>query len=71
MEDELTKKILSIVLNSHEPLETKEIEEKLKGETRIKILYRLNDLRAENKVRGKLIGGGKGTWIWWKNNSTI
>jgi hypothetical protein len=49
-------------------LETLEIQNKLKKITRVKILYRLNQLRAEGLIHGKQIGSGKGTWIWWKNN---
>jgi DNA-binding Lrp family transcriptional regulator len=47
-------------------LETKEIGEKLKKISRVKILYRLNNLRAEGLIKGKQVGSGKGTWIWWK-----
>ena len=61
----LARSILSVLSKVNEPLETKEIEEILKGETRVKILYRLNYLRAEGLVKGKQVGSGKGTWIWW------
>jgi len=61
-----TISILKIVEDSKEPLETKEIQVKLKKITRTKILYRLNNLRAETLINGKQIGAGKGTWIWWK-----
>jgi len=61
-----TNSILKVVENSLEPLETKEIENSLKKITRTKIMYRLNNLRAEGLIRGKQIGAGKGTWIWWK-----
>jgi repressor of nif and glnA expression len=60
--------ILKIINNAGEPLETKEIENLAKKLTRVKILYRLNQLRAEGLIKGKQIGSGKGTWIWWKNN---
>ena len=67
MEDEISLKILKILKKSDEPLETREIEKIMKGTTRSKIMYRLNDLRAENKIRGKRISaGGKGAWIWWR-----
>lgn len=61
-----TISILKIIESSNEPLETKEIQDKLKKITRTKILYRLNNLRAEALIKGKQIGAGKGTWIWWK-----
>jgi len=69
--DNLRDEILKLLKNSDEPLETKEIEDKLKdkikGEsvTRTKVFYRLNLLRGEGKVKGKFIGPGKGVWIWW------
>jgi len=65
MEDGVSRKILAIIEKSNEPLETKEIESRISGTTRAKVLYRLNDLRGEGRIRGKLVGGGKGTWIWW------
>jgi hypothetical protein len=58
--------IFKIKKSAKEPLETREIEEKMKSVSRSKILYRLNQLRAENKIKGKFLGAGKGTWIWWK-----
>jgi repressor of nif and glnA expression len=61
-----TISILKVIENSREPLETKEIEAVLKKVTRTKILYRLNNLRAEGLIKGKQVGAGKGTWIWWK-----
>jgi predicted transcriptional regulator len=60
-----TNLILRLIENSQEPLETREIGDKLKKITRTKIMYRLNQLRAESLVRGKQVGAGKGTWIWW------
>jgi len=69
MEDNETKKILKLLETAKEPLETREIERRLKGITRSKILYRLNNLRAEGKIKGKQIGSGKGSWIWWRKNA--
>ncbi len=63
--DNLTQNILKHVIDVQEPLETKEIELFFSQETRIKILYRLNLLRGDGKIKGKAIGSGKGTWIWW------
>lgn len=67
--DELAGSISHIIKMSHEPLETKEIEQKLsassKNITRTKVLYRLNNLRGEGAIRGKFVGPGKGVWIWW------
>ena len=63
--DKLQDSILNIINTSQEPLETKEIEQQLKQETRTKILYRLNNLRGLGHIKGKAVGPGKGTWIWW------
>jgi len=64
--DGLGDDILKIINNFSEPLETKEIESKLPDETRAKILNRLKDLRGEGLIKGKMVGAGQGTWIWWK-----
>ena len=69
-EDNISKAILSILNQSDEPYETKEIleltEKFISGVTRVKLLYRLNLLRAESQIKGKFVGPGKGVWIWWK-----
>ena len=64
--DILSKKILNLINRSDEPLETREIEELLPKLTRVIILYRLNNLRGEGRIKGKQVGSGKGAWIWWK-----
>ena len=63
--DKISKRIVDLLAKSDEPLETKEIELFLKNVTRIKVLYRLNNLRGEGAIKGKTVGSGKGTWIWW------
>lgn len=80
-EDTITEKILQLVRDSAEPLETKEIEEGLKAQeklpkkvtgetvTRVKVLYRLNMLRGDGLIKGKPVGSGKGTWIWWRGGA--
>ena len=67
--DKIAETILIIVNNSDEPLETKDIEMKIPEETRTKILYRLRDLQGEGLIKGKMVGAGKGTWIWWRKNA--
>lgn len=67
--DKIAETILIVVSNSDEPLETKEIEMKIPEGTRTKILYRLRDLQGEGLIKGKMVGAGKGTWIWWRNNA--
>jgi hypothetical protein len=73
LQDPLYDSILQIIQSSAEPLETEEIirvlqRDKPHGASRTKILYRLHNLRAEDKIRGKLFGSGKGSWIWWSND---
>jgi len=71
----MSGEILKLINYSDEPLETKEMGEKLKDKikkesvTRTKIFYRLNLLRGEGKIKGKFVGPGKGVWIWWKINT--
>jgi repressor of nif and glnA expression len=72
MEDEISKAALKVINSADEPLETKEVEERvnkiIKNSTRTKLFYRLNNLRAEGLINGKFIGPGKDVWIWWKRN---
>ncbi len=69
MQNELAKKVMEVIRTATEPLETKEIEEKLKDFSRAKILYRLHNLRGEGLIKGKRVGPGKGAWIWWKKGA--
>lgn len=75
MEDKILIRILEIINQSDQPLETKELleplAEKLKKETvtRTKLFYRLTLLRGEGKIKGKFVGPGKGVWIWWRNDA--
>jgi len=64
--DRLYGLILKTIKTAGEPLETREIEERVTG-SRVMILYRLNALRGEGKIKGKQVGSGKGTWVWWEN----
>ncbi len=67
--DPLEEMIEEIINKAGEPLETTEILEGLQKQgddsTRSKVLYRLNNLRAEGGIAGKTVGSGKGTWIWY------
>lgn len=69
MHDILEEKTLELIRKSEEPLETKEIQERLaqsvKNVTRTKLFYRLTNLRGEGLIKGKFVGPGKGVWIWW------
>jgi len=67
--DRLTETLIKIVSDASEPLETKEIEKKVPAETRQKIFNRLKNLRGEGTIKGKMVGAGKGTWIWWKKDA--
>ncbi len=75
LQDRLADAILKIVQRSSEPLETEEMVRLLQeikrpdvsfaDATRSKVLYRLNNLRADGLISGKMLGAGKGVWIWW------
>jgi len=70
MQDILEEKILKVIQDAGEPLETKEIQQllenfNLKNITRTKVFYRLTNLRGEGQIKGKFVGPGKGVWIWW------
>ena len=73
MHDSIANAILKIIQNSEEPLETKEIQEKIKNVikdvTRTKLFYRLTNLRGEGLIKGKFVGPGKGVWIWWSQEA--
>lgn len=71
-DDELERTLLKVINKADQPLETKEIEWMVKtvnGVSRIKVIYRLNNLRGEGKIKGKFVGPGKGVWIWWKKDA--
>lgn len=71
-QDKLEETILNVINKADQPLETKEIEwmvKHIKGTTRIKVIYRLNNLRGEGKIKGKFVGPGKGVWIWWRKEA--
>ena len=69
LQDKLTDTIIKIIQHSTEPLETEEIirlaQKKWPNITRTRVLYRLNNLRADGLIAGKMLGAGKGVWIWW------
>jgi len=62
--NENSDSIVKTLKNANEPLETKELEDTLKT-TRSKIFYRLQILRGDGLIKGKQVGSGKGTWVWW------
>lgn len=73
--DEIREEILNIMKTSDEPLETEEIVSRIRSKygeaTRTKVMYRLNNLRGEGKIQGKMLGAGKGVWIWWTSKLTM
>ena len=73
MEDELSKVLLKTINEANEPLETKEVVEKVKefvqDATRTKVVNRLSNLRGDGVIKGKFVGPGKGVWIWWRKGS--
>jgi len=77
MQDVIVKTVLELIENSDEVYETKEIQMKVSGSlkdvsvTRVKLMYRLNNLRGDGLINGKMLGAGKGVWIWWKKEKEI
>jgi hypothetical protein len=69
IKDKLTESLIELIDSASEPLETKEIEEKVPDGTRTKIIYRLRELAVKGEIKGKSVGAGKGTWIWWRKNA--
>jgi len=70
--DKIAQKVLDTIFTSQTPLETKQIEEIVQDAiptTRTIIFKRLTDLRGDGILRGKVVGSGKGTWIWWRENA--
>jgi len=67
--DRLSETLIKVINVASEPLETKEIEGKVPAETRQKIFNRLKNLRGEGTIKGKMVGAGKGTWIWWRKDA--
>jgi len=67
--DRTRELILQILDSAISPLETPEIvakvQEKIPKSTRTIVFKRLADLRGDGLIKGKYIGSGKGTWIWW------
>jgi hypothetical protein len=67
--DKLTDVLIKTIREANEPLETKEIVHRIGNETRAKIICRLSDLGIQGTIKGKRVGGGNGTWIWWKKDA--
>ena len=65
MPDKISDQILKIIESANEPLETQEIVGKVGKVSRAIVIYRLNNLRGDGKIKGKSIGAGKGNWVWW------
>ena len=69
MSDKIADHILKIVESANEPLETLEIVDKVGKVSRAVVIYRLNNLRGDGKIKGKSIGAGKGNWVWWHSDA--
>ena len=65
----MAKKIATLLAKAKEPMETTEITKAIMARdpfaTRTIVLYRLQLLAAAQLIKGKNIGSGKGTWVWW------
>lgn len=64
--DSNKKRVLEILYSNEGVLETQDIVDKVSFSRTI-VLRRLMDLRGDQAIKGKLVGSGKGVWIWWKN----
>jgi hypothetical protein len=75
IDDEISALAFELIAQSVQPLETKEIEimmsEAVTDLTRTKLFYRLGILRGDGKIKGKLVGSGKGVWIWWNERALV
>lgn len=62
-----TDRISKVVMDAGEPLETREVEERVKDLhlNRWVVLERLRTLAIAGVIRGKRVGSGKGVWIWY------
>ncbi|MFH0889945.1 MAG: hypothetical protein V1836_02255 [Candidatus Aenigmatarchaeota archaeon] len=74
IDERIQKLIFDIISKCDEPLETREIEGKVREKfadfTHSMIIYRLTNLRGEGKIRGKrLAAGAKGVWVWWRTDA--
>ena len=62
----IDEKLLSIINSSDYPFETKEIANKIPELSHTQVLQRLTIIWGDGVVKGKLVGSGKGVWIWWR-----
>jgi len=70
--DRTTELILQTLSSNSAPLETKEVLELVQKQspaTRAIVFKRLTNLRGDGLIKGKQIGCGKGTWIWWNEKA--
>lgn len=71
--DKIVNEIQTILDRATAPLETKEVEElvlrAIPTSTRALVFKRLTNLRGDGAIKGKHVGSGKGTWIWWRENA--
>jgi chromosome segregation and condensation protein ScpB len=63
--DPLTRKILKIITSADEPLGRSELMART-GASEMQSRLRLQELRAEDLIRGKKMDGGNGVWVYWK-----
>jgi len=71
-DDVLVIELGRLLNRAQEPLSTKEIENRYNSKhdkkiTRKKVLYRLQKMARVKAIKGKKVGPGKGTWIWYKH----
>jgi len=70
--DRVANAIRQTVNQSPSPLETTEVARLVRNAipaTRTILFKRLTDLRGDSALKGKHVGSGKGTWIWWREHA--
>ena len=64
-DDALAADIERFVIKAEGPVGTKEVEAAFPDAKRSKVLYRLQELRAQGRIKGRMMPGGRGSWVFW------
>ena len=63
--DALAKEIERFVTDADSPVGTKEVEAAFPKAKRSVVVYRLQKLREEGRIKGRMMPGGRGSWVFW------
>ena len=65
-DDELAADIERFVLKAEGPVSTSEVLVAFPSAKRSKVVYRLQELRAQGRIKGRMMVGGRyGNWVFW------